>query len=107
MSYRPVSTSSSFFTSLFDFSFQTMITPTIVKVLYIFVIAGAGLTAVMMLLSGITAARFGGGFGVVFIVLAPALFLVMVIYGRVLLEVVITFFRMGDDVAKIRDRALE
>ncbi len=96
-----------FFASLFDFSFKTMITPTIVKVLYALVVAAAGLFALSLLLSGIAASRVGGVFGLLTILAAPVGFFFVVIYGRVMLEVVITFFKIGDDVSQIRERALE
>ena len=97
----------SFLSSLFDFSFQSMITPRIIKLLYILVIVGAGLTGLAMLVSGLTSLEFAGPTAMVLVVLGPVSFLVTVIYGRVLLEVVVIFFKMGEEVSEIRERAFE
>ena len=48
---------------LFDFSFETFITPSIVKIVYIVVIVMAGLMWLTMTLAGLNSGGFGGLLG--------------------------------------------
>ena len=97
----------SFLSSLFDFSFQTMITPRIIKLLYVLVIVGAGLTGLALLAAGLTSLEFAGPRAIILVLMGPVSFLVTAVYGRVLLEVIVIFFKMGDEVSQIRERAFE
>lgn len=93
--------------SLFDFDFRTMITPRLVKLLYVLVIVGAGFMGLGMLFNGLTAIRVSVPLGVFLILMAPVAFLATVVYGRVLLEFLVIFFKMGEEVSQIRERAFE
>lgn len=92
-----------FFRSLFDFSFSTLITPRIVRVVYMILVGFSALFAVAYLLSSLAA---GGPNAVVALILAPVLFLLYVIAARVYLELVIVIFKIGDDVRRIADQGL-
>lgn len=105
LSYEVVE--ASFLSSLFDFSFQTMITPRIIKLLYVLVIVGAGLTGLALLAAGLTSLEFAGPRAIILVLMGPVSFLVTAVYGRVLLEVIVIFFKMGDEVSQIRERAFE
>ena len=94
-----------FLGSLFDLSFTNFITTKLIKVLYVLGMILAALTALGMLFSGL-AALFSGTAGgivsaIVGVVLSPLVFLVMVIYMRVGLEVIITIFRATEHLAEI------
>lgn len=81
----------SFFKRLFDTSLTTFITPSIIKLLFILAIIGVTIGSSIVLISGL--ATFGDG-GVLLVILAPILWLVGVIYWRVILELVIVLFRI-------------
>lgn len=98
-----------FFASLFDFSFETFITQRVVKVLYGLSIAAAGLWALFLIVSGF---RDSAGTGVLMLLIGgPLVFLVIVIYARVVLEVLLVIFRiseqtsrLSEDVAQVAER---
>lgn len=91
--------SSGFLESLFDFSFTTFITTKLIKVLYGLWIAGAGLTALFLIIAGF---RASSGVGIVMLLfVAPLVFLLSVIYARVLLELIIVVFRIAEHAAEI------
>jgi hypothetical protein len=88
-----------FLESLFDFSFTAFITSKIIKFLYGLSIAGAGLGSVFLIVGG-----FGvsAGVGILMLLIgAPLLFLLGVIYARVLLEIIIVIFRIAENIAVI------
>ena len=86
-----------FFSRLFDLSFQSFITTSIIKVLYILLIIGAGLVALLFIGAGFAADT---GIGVVMLIVSPLIFLIYVILGRVYLELVIVLFRIHDQTAE-------
>jgi Domain of unknown function (DUF4282) len=80
-----------FFNRLFDLSFSQFITPSIIKLLFILAITLTSLIALFFLIGGLAQLDEGGIF---FVILAPIIWLFGVIYARVLLELVIVFFRI-------------
>lgn len=88
-----------FFGALFDFSFARLITGDLIKVLYALFIVCAILFALFLIITGF-AASFGYGI-VMLIIVAPLSFLISVVYARVVLEVMITIFRISEHTAKI------
>lgn len=93
-----------FFGSLFDFSFSTLVTPRIIRVVYMVLVVVSGLVTSAFFLGSLSSsdarAELTG------LILAPALFLLYVMISRVCLELVIVVFRIGDDVRRIADRGL-
>jgi Domain of unknown function (DUF4282) len=87
----PSPTDGPFLNRLFDLSFGQFITPSIIKLLFILAIALVSLTALFFLIGGLAQIDDGGIF---FVILAPICWLFGVIYARVLLELVIVFFRI-------------
>jgi hypothetical protein len=89
----------SFFNSLFDFSFTDFITSKIVKLLYGLSIVASGLIALFLIIVGF---NISTGFGVVMLlIVAPLVFILSVIYARVLLEIIIVIFRIAENAAEI------
>ena len=81
-----------FFGALFDLSFSSFVTTKIIKVLYVIAIVLAGLGALVWVIAAFTDSV---GLGLLtLIVLAPLVFLLYVIYARVLLELLIVIFRI-------------
>lgn len=88
-----------FFASLFDFSFETFITAKIVKILYGLSIAAGGLFALFQIVNGFLTSA---GMGLLMLLIGgPLLFLVSVIYARVLLEIILVIFRISEDCSKL------
>jgi|SRR5579859_576773 len=89
----------SFFNSLFDLSFTKLITPNIIKVLFVITIVLAGLGAL-----GLIAGAFmsSATYGIIMLlIIAPLFFLFEVVYTRVILELLIVIHRGGDHLAEI------
>jgi hypothetical protein len=94
-----VNTSTSFVESLLDFSFTSFVTSKIIKLLYGLSILGAGLTAVIMIVCAFAMSALAGIFTLV--IVAPLAFAIIVIYSRVLLEIIIVVFRISEHAAEI------
>ncbi|MDQ3757697.1 MAG: DUF4282 domain-containing protein [Actinomycetota bacterium] len=89
-----------FFASLFDFSFSSLITPKIIRVVYVLITIAVGLFSLSILFSF---AASDDGNAVLGLILAPLAFLLYMIFARIYLEIVIVVFRMGEDVRRIAD----
>ena len=89
----------SFFAKLFDLSFEEFITPTIIRIVYIIMIALAALYALGILL---WLASTGGAVGAVLgLILAPLFFILALLMSRILLEVMLVLFRIAEDTQRI------
>ncbi|MGH6629963.1 MAG: DUF4282 domain-containing protein [Burkholderiales bacterium] len=89
-----------FFASLFDFTFTELITPKVIKFLYIIGMLFAGIAAVVFIIAGF-AQHWAAG--ILFLILSPVIFLLYVIGARVWLEILILWFRFVEhtgDIAK-------
>src|SRR5262245_50738133 len=87
----PSAADAPFFNRLFDLSFSQFITPSIIKLLFILAIALVSVMALGLFIGGLAAIDESGIF---FVILAPIYWLFGVIWARVLLELVIVFFRI-------------
>jgi hypothetical protein len=81
-----------FFARLFDLSFSDYITPSIIKLLYVLGIVVSSLMGLAVLVAGINAGSSLGTFIGIF--LGPGGALIGIIYIRVLLELIMVFFRI-------------
>jgi hypothetical protein len=84
-----------FFAALFDFSFTSYVTPTIIRVIFGLVIVVSALVALFVAIAAFTDNIVLGFF--VLVIVAPLLFLVYVILYRVLLEVVMAVFTIAEN----------
>jgi hypothetical protein len=85
--------------ALFNFSFNQWVSPKIMKFLYGLSILSAGLIALFFIIMGFNVSM---GFGIFSLFIgAPLIFLLTVIYSRVLLEMILVIFRMADHMAEI------
>jgi hypothetical protein len=81
-----------FLASLFDTSFANLVTPRVIKVIYIISMVVIGLAALFWIGAAFSqSAAFGL---LVLVIAAPLLSLLYLIYTRVLLEVIIALFRI-------------
>jgi len=100
MSYMRGPDEKGFFGSLFDFSFDSLVTPKIIRVLYGLAFFFFSLVAVILVISGFMSGQASGIFFA--IVLVPIVYLIYLSLARVWMEVLIVVFRIGDDVHAIR-----
>jgi hypothetical protein len=88
--------------SLFDFGFTSFVTPKVVKVVYVLIMAGLALVEVGYL---IFAFKTSPAFGIIsLVILCPLSFFVYLALWRILLELFIVVFRIADDIRSIRER---
>ncbi len=92
-----------FFGSLFDFSFDNFIATKLVKFLYVLSLILFSVAAIGYLIAGLVALGNGSTVGLLFIVLAPLIWLVGLILTRLYLELVIVMFKISEDIKDIRD----
>jgi hypothetical protein len=95
----PSSTTKGFFSSLFDTSFSSLIATRVIKVAYVIAIVIVSLEAVGVLIAALATKKVGAV--VAAIILIPIVSLLSLIWIRILLELVIIIFRIGDDVRRI------
>ena len=92
---RPVLPDKSFFSRLFDFSFHSFITPSIISLLFALVLLMSGLYALGFIF--ILGSMIGGAGYVLGLLLSPVIFLVGALLGRMYLEIGIVFFRIEEN----------
>jgi hypothetical protein len=88
-----------FFQVLFDFSFNQLISLRIMKWLFVLSIFAASLMALFFVIVGFQASKAFGIF--LAFIGAPLFFLLVVIYSRVLLEMMLVVSRMSDHMANL------
>jgi Domain of unknown function (DUF4282) len=90
-----------FFAALFDYSFSSFVTPRLIKILYVLATILISLWTLFLVLAGF---KGSSGLGVVMLVIvAPLFFVISMIWARVVLELVIVFFRINTNVQDIHD----
>ena len=92
-----------FIGSLFDFSFNSFVTPKIIKVLYVLITAWTVLWALIFLRFGFKYGGAAGGFFTLLIV-DPILILLTLGVYRMVLELFMVVHKMHDDLKAIRER---
>jgi hypothetical protein len=97
---RPFLKKFDFVQGLFDLSFTHSVTPKIIKYLYVLSILSAGLMALFFVMIGFKTSMLFGTFAL--LIGAPLLFLFTLVYSRVLLEMILAFFRIADSMTNTR-----
>jgi hypothetical protein len=92
-----------FIGSLFDFSFDSFVTPKIIKVLYVLLTIWTLLLGLFFLIIGFRQGGIGGGLAVLIIVEPIFILLTLGLY-RVVLEAFMVVFRIYEDTKKIREK---
>jgi hypothetical protein len=92
-----------FLGSLFDFTFTSMVTPRIIKALYVLAVLWASFIALAYVIIGFKFGGFGGGLAVL-VLIAPIILLLTVGVSRVVLEAFMVAFRMLDELKAIREQ---
>ena len=88
--------------ALFDFGFTSFVTPKVIKVLYLLIVIG---TVVSALVVTIIAFRASAAFGIVMLIFADPLFILIVLaIFRIFLEFFVVTFRVAEDIRALRER---
>lgn len=90
-----------FLSSLFDVSFRHLITPRIIKVLYVLVMIGIGIGALIGVIAGLVTLADEPVAGIVVLILVPPVALLYLIYARVGLEIVIALFHVMQNTSEL------
>jgi len=93
----PEITPKGFLASLFDFSMKEIITPKIIRLLFIVSVVILGLYSLIML--AVFATR--GGAAIMAVVIIPVLFLLGVIIIRVYLELIVVIFNIYEEIKSV------
>lgn len=89
--------------ALFDFSFNKVLTSKITKFLYTLSMLYAGLLSLLCIVAGFNVSK---GLGIFILIIgAPLIFLLTVLYSRMLLEMFMVVLRMAHHTAEIGKRA--
>jgi Domain of unknown function (DUF4282) len=98
----PIAESKGFVSALFDFSFSSLVTPKVIKGLYLLIVIVVGLSALAFAISMLAASLL---FGLLVLVVGVPLYcLVTIALYRVLLEFFMVIFRMAEDIRALRER---
>jgi hypothetical protein len=91
--------SKGFFGSLFDLSFSSLVTPKIIKVIYVLTLIAIALGAIVFIISAFST---NSGFGALtLLILAPIFSLFYIVYARVFLEFFLAIFRVAETNAEL------
>jgi hypothetical protein len=103
----PPPTDLTFWKKLFELDFRHFVTPSVVKVLYVLWIVVASIYALFFLIAGLASlgSDDGGGAGIILAILAPVVWFLFVVYGRVIIEVFIALIRTAQSTTILVDRS--
>jgi Domain of unknown function (DUF4282) len=91
-----------FIASLFDFSFTEMITPKVIKLIYVLLVAVSGLITLGIIIAGFSQ---GVAAGLLTLILSPLFFLWFVFWSRVYLEFIIAYFHIYENTRVLAQHA--
>ena len=91
-----------FWSCLLDLSFNELITKRIIRILYSIGIAFAVIAGVYLIFTAFTK---GFGEGLLYVIAAPIAFLLLVIAFRVMMELLLTLFRIEENTRKREPQA--
>ena len=99
---REASDTRGFLGALFDFGFTSFVTPKVIKVLYMLIVIG---TVVSALVFTIIAFKASTVFGFLMLVFGDPLFILIVLaIYRIILEFFVVTFRVAEDIRALRER---
>lgn len=88
-----------YFCSLFDFSFRRFVTPKVIRILFGLAVLLILVFTVLMIINNF---RDSVALGIItLIIIGPLYFIVTVTITRIVLEIVMVLFRIGEHVAKL------
>jgi hypothetical protein len=98
----PKADAGGFLGALFDFGFTSFVTPKVIKVLYMLIVIGTVLSALVFTIMVFEASV---AFGVLTLVVGDPLFILIVLaIYRIILEFFVVTFRVAEDIRALRER---
>jgi hypothetical protein len=94
-----------FFQALFDFKFESFVTPKIVKFVYIVGTVLIGIWLVVAVIGGVAGLATGNAAGILVLILGPIGAVIFLALFRMMLEVYFAIVRMSEDIHHGRGRA--
>jgi hypothetical protein len=91
-----------FLSAVFDFGFTSFVTPKVIKALYVLIMIG---TVVSALVFTVIVFKASTAFGIVTVVFAPLFILIVMAICRMVLEFFVLAFRAAEDVRVLRERS--
>jgi hypothetical protein len=101
---NPQAQASGFFQALFDFNFNSYVTPKVVKVLYILLTVLVGLYTLAGLVMGIAGLASGEPIALLVLLGAPLFGLVLLALMRISLEFYVAVIKISEDVKELKAR---
>ncbi len=95
----PTTDAKGFFRALFDFSFESFVTPRIVKIVYVLATVAIGLLLLVMVVAGLAQ---GSVAGILMALLAPVVAVLYLAVIRMTLEFYFAIVRMSEDIHRQR-----
>ncbi|MEA1927489.1 MAG: DUF4282 domain-containing protein [Candidatus Auribacterota bacterium] len=86
---------------IFDFSFTEFVTTRVIKVLLGLAMVVNFILTIAMIIGAWQAGWLGG---VVVLILSPLIFLIMMLFSRIYLELIIVIFRIAENLIAIREK---
>jgi len=90
-----------FLGTLFDFSFSEFITTKVIKVLLGLAMIANAIITIAMIVGAFQAGWLGG---ILVIILSPLIYLVLMLFSRIYLELIIVIFRIAENLMAIREK---
>jgi len=90
-----------FLGTLFDFSFSEFITTKVIKFLLGLAMVVNFILTIVFIVSAFQAGWLGG---IIVLILSPLLFLVLMLFSRIYLELIIVIFRIAENLIAIREK---
>ena len=90
-----------FLGSLMDFSFESFVTPKIIKVLYALMLLGVALSALMFLVTSFAAGVAGVVIG---LIAAPIMLALGIVFCRVYVEIIMLAFKILETLQRIESK---
>jgi hypothetical protein len=103
---RPPSSGKGFFGALFDINFNHLITPKLIKLLYVLLLLAITLWNVGQLALGLTIANWDDGWawGVMLVIATPVAWLIEILLWRIILEAIIVRFKGVEYLRIMKDK---
>src|SRR3954452_792252 len=89
----------SFFRSLYDFKFTSLVATRVIRVVYMLLVILYSLVAVLVFVGSLSRGSAGAAAA---IIVVPIGYLLSLIWLRIFMEALIVFFGMGEDIRAIR-----
>ncbi len=90
-----------FIGTLFDFSFTEFVTTKVIKFLLALALVVNAIITIVIIVGGF---QNGALAGIVALILSPIIFLVMMLFSRIYLELIIVIFRIAENLIAIREK---